>query len=319
MTNNLVAFFFNFLSTREWAIILWFLILICFSKTIPQFYQVIKTCFKILTCPQVLLLILYLSSICFILYSKDLWSYLYLKDTILWFLFTGILLCNYQGDPNNVFGDIKNIFLNNFKILIFLELIINTYTFNFLIEFFVIIPVVFILAIFNIITEKNNELMPIKKLFDGINIFLGIGVLIFFIDLIYIHCNEILSKFFILQIALPIVFTLCFIPLAFIVRFFSAYKYEYKRVFYNSQIPKFTILYLKIKLFLFSGINFERLNNILNCLLLEDEIHTFNDVNLFLTKFIENEKRISYGPNCKGLDPNKFMYLLKNYNINVIL
>lgn len=77
---------------------------------------------------SVILMILYITAVAMALSSIGIWSTALLKDTIMWFIISGIALMirfSTAYDADNVF---QQLFVDSIKVVIFLEFVVNTYS-----------------------------------------------------------------------------------------------------------------------------------------------------------------------------------------------
>ena len=103
----------------------------------------------------------------------NLWIPLLLKDTILWFCFSGASVALNYGASHKNDNIFKKIVLGNIKIVIILEFIVNTFTFSFLMEF-ILVPIIVILMIVISQAKSTENHHDIVKLLNNIISFMGI-------------------------------------------------------------------------------------------------------------------------------------------------
>lgn len=153
--NNL----FNIFSTREVALIIWFLVFLIFvSRTKDVRHSivgVIKAFFDRKLIVAFSTLLLYILFIIFILSYIGFWDISLLKDTVLWLLFSGIVLfmnINKVEDVNYFSKLIKD----NIKIIAIWEFLFNFYTLSLVWEL-VLIPVVFMFSVIEAFAEHSSK------------------------------------------------------------------------------------------------------------------------------------------------------------------
>ena len=87
----------NLFNNREIATAIWLLvifILMLFKRDIRKsILDVFKAFFKIKILSSIFFLIAYTAGIVFVLYQINFWNISLLKDTVVWFCFTAIVLC----------------------------------------------------------------------------------------------------------------------------------------------------------------------------------------------------------------------------------
>ncbi len=152
---------------------IWFTILLTFLFKNEKFRDNLVGFFKLVFNKTIitifLVLLLYLCSIVFLLNKINFWDITLLKDTIIWFLFTGnMYIFNYikYSDPLDY---LKKVFKDNLKVVIIFEFLINSSTFSLFTEIIIlpIITLIFLLESFN----KDKRL---EKFFNILNFLLGL-------------------------------------------------------------------------------------------------------------------------------------------------
>ena len=87
----------SILSTREWATLIWGLLflvyIMCHKEIRKSFWKVIVIFFdkKLRILWEIILL--YVLAITMIFYRSSIWENIYIKDIIIWFLFSGLIYC----------------------------------------------------------------------------------------------------------------------------------------------------------------------------------------------------------------------------------
>ena len=83
--------------------------------------KLVKAVFVFLIYASIFVLIFALTSI---------WKWIYLKDILIWVIFAGIPLCFKSTTTNLSAGYFRNIVFDQFKFVVFVEFIINSFTFK---------------------------------------------------------------------------------------------------------------------------------------------------------------------------------------------
>jgi hypothetical protein len=158
-TSNIeMQVFFDFFSTREISSIFWTLILVLWlitkDKIRISIWQVVKSLFSKRLILIIALSICYITLLLTFLYNIGFWDKALLKDSIFWFftISLGMFFNVYKIENSNYF---KDVFRDIIKWTIFLEFIINFYTFNLATEL-ILMPVVMLLGA----TKAHAEALP---------------------------------------------------------------------------------------------------------------------------------------------------------------
>lgn len=180
-----------------------------------------------------LIIIIYVSLWIKLLSTLSIWDWTFLKDILIWVIFIGIPIC---GNATNIKSEtyFKDTLINSFKIIIFLEFIINTFTFNLIVEI-IIIPVATLIVLFNAVAATDKAYEPARKLFSFLEVTFGFIVLYYAIDKATTSYFEYNSANLLISFSIPILFTILFIPLSY---FFAVYsKYEILFIKMNFRMP----------------------------------------------------------------------------------
>lgn len=163
---------FSVLSTREWAAIIWILIVLIYilrnKKTRKSFLDVIKILFGKFLIKVWFITALYVFIISFVFSKSVIWDPIYIKDIVIWYLTAGIIFCFNAVSREADEKFILNVLKDNLKFTIIIEFIYSTFTFGLLVEL-LIIPIITILTIAAAITERQKNIILYISLF---NIFL---------------------------------------------------------------------------------------------------------------------------------------------------
>lgn len=176
----------NLFNNREIATAIWLLvifILMLFNRVIRKsFLDVFKKAFfdiKILS--SIFFMIAYTAGIVFVLYQINFWNISLLKDTVVWFCFTAIVMCFNLVTSETDQNLFRKVIVDTIKIVIIIEFIVNTYTFS-LVGELVLIPVVTFIVILGVVAKTDEKNSSVAKLTNGLLIIIGIVILIFVIS-----------------------------------------------------------------------------------------------------------------------------------------
>lgn len=137
------------LSTREWAIAIWGTGFFVWMLTQREIRKSLWNVIKILLGKNLrhffLIIALYVAEITMIFYQLPFWNNIYLKDIILWLIFSGISYCVNsitKGDAEHLKSTVKD----NFRVIVIFEYFIGTFfLINTLVSF--MIPIVYTILI----------------------------------------------------------------------------------------------------------------------------------------------------------------------------
>lgn len=268
---------------------------------------------------MILLLILLLNTLFSVYFLKllNLWDLSQLKNTFLWFLFTGLVFVGKAINSEEYNDLLKNTVLANLKLIIFLEFFVNLYVFNIFVE----ICLVFIttsLFILSIFSEKSTDINELRVNQLSKTLISIIGVLL--IMIIFYQLVNSPENFFnrlnFLNLVTPINLTILSLPS--VVTLFIIKSYEDFFTYYNIRLNQSNEV-KAIKHTIIKRINF-KINslNMLREIVMSKRIHTLSDINHtinLIEKHRQLRKNPPYIPIESGWSPFIASKFLTNYGI----
>ena len=205
------------LSTREWAIAIWGTGFFVWMLTQREIRKSLWNVIKILLGKNLrhffLIIALYVAGITLIFYQLPFWNNIYLKDIILWLIFSGISYCVnsiIKGDAEHLKSTVKD----NFRVIVIFEYFIGTFTFKFWIEM-LIIPVITILILMNVVAESEEKYRRVHKLIDIVLACIGWYMLWGAANVGLKEYKELNAINTLVSFMIPIVYTILILPLEF--------------------------------------------------------------------------------------------------------
>lgn len=231
----------SILSTREWATLIWgcifMLYVLCHREIRKSLWNVIVIFFdkKLRILWEIILL--YVLTITMVFCYLPIWENIYIKDIIIWFLFSGLIYCMNAVSSEADETYIKKILKENLKFTMILEFFMSTFTFNIWIEL-AIIPVITIITVMNVIAERKEEYKSVHKLLDSVLAIAGFWI---FYETIKIGINEYKQLNIIntlVSFMIPIVYLILIIPLEYILELYSKYEVLFLRMTFKEEKDK---------------------------------------------------------------------------------
>lgn len=229
------------LSTREWATLIWgcifMLYVLCHREIRKSLWNVIVIFFdkKLRILWEIILL--YVLMITMVFCYLPIWENIYIKDIIIWFLFSRLIYCINAVSSEADETYIKKILKDNLKFTMILEFFMSTFTFNIWIEL-AIIPVITIITVMNVIAERKEEYKNVHKLLDSVLAIAGFWI---FYETIKIGINEYKQLNIIntlVSFMIPIVYLILIIPLEYILELYSKYEVLFLRMTFKEEKDK---------------------------------------------------------------------------------
>ena len=233
----------SILSTREWATLIWgcifMLYVLCHSEIRKSLWNVIVIFFdkKLRILWEIILL--YVLTITMVFCYLPIWENIYIKDIIIWFLFSGLIYCMNAVSSEADETYIKKILKDNLKFTMILEFFMSTFTFNIWIEL-AIIPVITRITVMNVIAERKEEYKSVHKLLDSILAIAGFWI---FYETIKIGINEYKQLNIIntlVSFMIPIAYLILIIPLEYALELYSKYELLFLRMTFKEEKDKKT-------------------------------------------------------------------------------
>lgn len=254
-------------TNRQIAILIWTFILTIWSilnRGIRiSLLSVIKSFFKIKILSSLFAMIIYISICIAILALIDLWSILLLKDSLIWFCFTAFVITLKAVTSKSQVDFIKKAIVNSIKIVVFLQFIINSYTFPLVIEL-VLFPIIVMIAMLEVVSSKDVKYITVNKLMNTLLIIIGFIILSNAIYNIYIHLDEFGNYFTLKKFLLPIILTILYAPFLYLVLVISNYEQLFLRLNIGEKINIKVTRYAKRKLLCYCKLNLRRQRIALN-------------------------------------------------------
>lgn len=233
----------SILSTREWATLIWgcifMLYVLCHREIRKSLWNVIVIFFdkKLRILWEIILL--YVLTITMVFCYSPIWENIYIKDIIIWFLFSGLIYCMNAVSSEADETYIKKILKDNLKFTMILEFFMSTFTFNIWIEL-AIIPVITIITVMNVIAERKEEYKNVHKLLDSVLAIAGFWI---FYETIKIGINEYKQLNIIntlVSFIIPIAYLILIIPLEYALELYSKYELLFLRMTFKEEKDKKT-------------------------------------------------------------------------------
>lgn len=228
----------SILSTREWAVLIWgflfLLYVICHKEIRKSFWTVIVIFFgkKLRILWEIILL--YVLVITMIFHCLPIWENIYIKDIIIWFLFSGLIYCMNAVSGKADEKYIQKVLKDNLKLTMILEFFMSTFTFNIWIEF-AIIPIITIITVMNEIAKRKDEYKDVHKLLDFVLAAAGVWILYGTIKIGIIEYKELKLINTLVSFMIPIVYLILIIPLEYVLELYSKYELLFLRMTFQGR------------------------------------------------------------------------------------
>ena len=224
----------SILSTREWATIIWILILSVYvlinKKTRYSALDVIKILFGKNLIKIWIITSLYVILITLLFSKTSIWDNCYIKDIIIWYITSGVIFCFNAASRESDEQYIWKVLKDNLKFTIVIEFFYSTFTFKLWVEL-LIIPIITFLAMVDAVAERKEEYKIVHKFMQTIFVIISIW---FFYETFKLGLREykelnVLNTF--ISFMIPIVYLILIIPLEYLIELYSKYEVLFIRIF----------------------------------------------------------------------------------------
>ena len=204
----------DILSSREWAIVTWIIIYLCFTIFVLKvdFTDVLKSFFNKKLNILWISILLYNLFITIILSYSRYWNNIYIKDIIFWVVFSCVVSTINIFDRKKEKVSFKNLILTNITVSALIEFILSELTLSYYLELFLIgifLPINFLFLVSQTKLEYKATENVLKKILTLLN-------LIFFVYILrelYRSFNFLLSQETWFKFIIPLLYSVLCCPL----------------------------------------------------------------------------------------------------------
>lgn len=166
---------------------------------------------------------LYIGIITLMFSRFPIWKNIYLKDIILWTLFSGLTIC-----MNAVAGEadekyISKVLKDNIRFTVVTEFLLSTFTFSFWVEL-IIIPITTVIVLFDTVAEHKSDAIAVHKLLQDVMAFAGLCVILQTVRVGILEYRELNVINTLVSFFIPIIYLLLVTPLEYAFELYSKYE-----------------------------------------------------------------------------------------------
>lgn len=227
---------FNIFSTREIALTIWFLIFLIYVSLGKSVRDSVVGVIKAFLNKKLVLafstMLIYILLVILILSYIRFWDMSLLKDTIIWILFSGIVLFFNINKVKHV-NYFSKLIKDNIKIIVIFEFLSNFYTLSLLGEL-ILIPIVSFFSVVGAFAEysskKEESYKKVNILCKNILVLIGLGAIGYVIYKIITEYNLLFSFSNLKSFLLPIILMILTLPYFYFLALFMRYETLFIRV-----------------------------------------------------------------------------------------
>lgn len=201
---------------------------------------------------------LYIGIITLMFSRSPRWKNIYLKDIILWTLFSGLTIC-----MNAVAGEadekyISKVLKDNIRFTVFTEFLLSTFTFSFWVEL-IIIPITTVIVLFDTVAEHKSDAIAVHKLLQDVMAFAGLCVILQTVRVGILEYRELNVINTLVSFFIPIVYLLLVTPLEYAFELYSKYEMLFIQMHFKEPSDKMVRRKRHLKVIKVCGLSVKRI------------------------------------------------------------
>lgn len=203
----------DILSSREWAIVTWIIIFLCFTIFVLKvdFTDVLKSFFNKKLNILWISILLYNLFLTIILSFSRYWNNIYIKDIVFWVVFSCITSTISIFDKNKIFS-FKKLIVTNITVSALIEFILSELTLSYYLELFLI--GIFLLTNFLLLVSQTKlEYKVTENVLKKILSFLNFIFFVYILRELYKSFNFLLSHETWFKFLIPFIYSILCCPL----------------------------------------------------------------------------------------------------------
>lgn len=202
--------------------------------------------------------LLYIGIITLMFSRFPIWKNIYLKDIILWTLFSGLTIC-----MNAVAGEadekyISKVLKDNIGFTVVTEFLLSTFTFSFWVEL-IIIPITTVIVLFDTVAEHKSDVIAVHKLLQDVMAFAGLCVILQTVRVGILEYRELNVINTLVSFFIPIVYLLLVTPLEYAFELYSKYEMLFIQMHFKEPSDKMVRRKRHLKVIKVCGLSVKRI------------------------------------------------------------
>ena len=201
---------------------------------------------------------LYIGIITLMFSRSPIWKNIYLKDILLWTLFSGLTIC-----MNAVAGEadekyISKVLKDNIRFTVVTEFLLSTFTFSFWVEL-IIIPITTVIVLFDTVAEHKSDAIAVHKLLQDVMAFAGLCVILQTVRVGILEYRELNVTNTLVSFFIPIVYLLLVTPLEYAFELYSKYEMLFIQMHFKEPSDKMVRRKRHLKVIKVCGLSVKRI------------------------------------------------------------
>lgn len=201
---------------------------------------------------------LYIGIITFLFSRLPIWESIYLKDIIIWTVFSGLTICinAVAGEADEKY--ILKVLKDNIRFTMVTELLLSTFTFSFWVEL-IIIPITTVIVLFDTVAEHKSDAIAVHKLLQDVIAFAGLCVILQTVRVGILEYRELNVINTLVSFFIPIVYLLLVTPLEYAFELYSKYEMLFIQMHFKEPSDKMVQRKRHLKVIKVCGLSVKRI------------------------------------------------------------
>lgn len=251
----------SFFSTRELALLIWITLFVGAMSASTNLRQsmldMLRSIFATKIGGILLIMIVYVGLVVCMLSGVGLFNYSLVKDLIFWF-FSFAIVSFFTINKANTNSYFKGILIDCFRWTLFVEFLVNFYTFSFLAEV-ILLPILGLFFLVHAYAQTNKEHAATTNVLTNILSVIGWGYFFFALYKTITDYKALFSMPTLFSFLLPVLLTILLIPFLYLVAVYMSYELLFIRL-ERMDYREVTANKLKWEVFKVAGINLSNIN-----------------------------------------------------------
>jgi len=222
---------FDSFNNRDWSLFIWTTLFFGFMLWIGRtsLPGLIKSFFNKHILSMILLMFLYVYISVYLLYKVNLWNASMMKDAVLWTIGVAFPMFFKAVEASKGKYRLRDTLIDNLKLTVFVEFIVNLYVFNFWVEL-LFIPFVTLLTVLMAVAEKKEEYKVVYKFFNYISSIIGMILLYHAVKYIITDFRGFATFNNLESFLFPIAMAALYMPFIYLIALYMAYEEFFVRI-----------------------------------------------------------------------------------------
>ncbi len=201
---------------------------------------------------------LYIGIITLMFSRFPIWKNIYLKDIILWTLFSGLTICMNAVASEADEKYISKVLKDNIRFTVVTEFLLSTFTFSLWVEL-IIIPITTVIVLFDTVAEHKSDAIAVHKLLQDVMAFAGLCVILQTVRVGILEYRELNVINTLVSFFIPIVYLLLVTPLEYAFELYSKYEMLFIQMHFKEPSDKMVRRKRHLKVIKVCGLSVKRI------------------------------------------------------------